>query len=230
MSNQQQLQPIIFLLGPPNAGKSYLCKRAVKEIHGLEHVVMSDLLRWEEKRPHSPWAEEIQSKLPTGTLVSSDACIFVLGYFLRGLPDDPSRKIILDGFPRNLDQARKFEEQMGTAMATIELVCTPETLEKRRKARARADDEPTIAKGRYQGFLDETIPTIEHLRGVVPHVIQVCSDQDGDEGFKLFEDAIAVSHLSATCDLRSDLAKECRRVIKLRWEKVPADGDCSTMN
>ncbi|KAL9047435.1 MAG: hypothetical protein Q9206_006791 [Seirophora lacunosa] len=173
MSNQQQLQPIIFLLGPPNAGKSYLCKRAVKEIHGLEHVVMSDLLRWEEKRPHSPWAEEIQSKLPTGTLVSSDACIFVLGYFLRGLPDDPSRKIILDGFPRNLDQARKFEEQMGTAMATIELVCTPETLEKRRKARARADDEPTIAKGRYQGFLDETIPTIEHLRGVVPHVIQV---------------------------------------------------------
>lgn len=62
---------------------------------------------------------------------------------------------------------------MGTAMATIELVCTPETLEKRRKARARADDEPTIAKGRYQGFLDETVPTIEHLRGVVPHVIQV---------------------------------------------------------
>lgn len=59
---------------------------------------------------------------------------------------------------------------------------------------------------------------------------KVCSDQDGDEGFKLFEDAIAVSHLSATCDLRSDLAKECRRVIKLRWEKVPADGDCSTMN
>ncbi|KAL8965974.1 MAG: hypothetical protein Q9197_006234 [Variospora fuerteventurae] len=191
MSEEQQLQPIIFLLGPPNAGKSYLCKRATAEIHGVQHIVMSDLLRWEKKRPLSPWAQEIKSKLPSGTLVSSDACIFALKYFLSGLHDNPSRKIILDGFPRNLDQACEFEKQMGKAMATIELTCTLETMERRRKERGRADDEPAIAEGRYQGFLDDTVPTIEHLKDVVPKVIRVSSDKDGDEGYELFKTALA---------------------------------------
>ncbi|KAL8644517.1 MAG: hypothetical protein Q9210_007215 [Variospora velana] len=198
MSEEQTPQPIIFLLGPPNAGKSYLCKRATAEIHGVQHIVMSDLLRWEKKRPLSPWAQEIKSKLPSGTLVSSDACIFALKYFLSGLPNDPSRKIILDGFPRNLDQARKFEQQMGKAMATIELTCTLETMEKRRKERGRADDEPAIAEGRYQGFLNDTVPTIEHLEDVVP---KVSSDKDGDEGYELFKTALAY-------DIKNVLNKE----------------------
>lgn len=71
---------------------------------------MSELLSKEAARPHSPWALEISQKLPTGTLVSSDACIAILKDFLGGLPQCDERIILLDGFPRNIDQARKFDE------------------------------------------------------------------------------------------------------------------------
>ncbi|KAL9023206.1 MAG: hypothetical protein Q9180_008333, partial [Flavoplaca navasiana] len=66
MADQQTVLPIIFILGPPGAGKSYLCKQAAKEIPGLQHVIMSDLLRAETDKRELPWAQEIEVKMPLG--------------------------------------------------------------------------------------------------------------------------------------------------------------------
>ncbi|KAL8713102.1 MAG: hypothetical protein Q9225_006822 [Loekoesia sp. 1 TL-2023] len=164
MSSNQDYPPIIFVLGPPGAGKGYLCERAAKEMPRIKHVVMSDLLREEAQKPGSVNAPEIDRKLPTGTLVSGDLATAVLKKFLSGLSPDTSQTILLDGFPRNLGQAQKFEEKIGTAKATISLMCSRDILEKRLAHRGRDDDDPTIAANRHQGHLDETLPAIDHLR------------------------------------------------------------------
>lgn len=77
---------------------------------------MSDLLRHEAQRPDSPFADEINSKLPMGILVSSDAAIAAFKSYLDGSPHDDSRRILLDGFPRNLDQAQKFRQEVWHAV------------------------------------------------------------------------------------------------------------------
>ena len=82
---------------------------------------MSDLLRREAQRPTSPFAEEINSKLPKGILVSSDAAVAALRSYLKGLSNDKSRRILLDGFPRNLDQAQRFRQEVWQAIGSVNL-------------------------------------------------------------------------------------------------------------
>ncbi|KAL8728068.1 MAG: hypothetical protein Q9181_005479 [Wetmoreana brouardii] len=181
---------LIFVLGPPGAGKSYLCQRAAEEMPDVQHVVMSDLLRAEAADPGSPWAREINEKLPNGILVSSELCVDVFSTWRSAQRRSCPRFCLLDGFPRNVDQAREFQEKMGLAQATISLTCSPKTLEERRAKRSRPDDDQKIAEARYQGYLDQTVPAIEHLRQTLDYMKEVTSDKDGDEGWELFKSAL----------------------------------------
>ena len=99
-------------LGAPLAGKGYLCARAARELDSITHVSMGDLLRDERDKPGSPWAREINDAIHQGRLVSGELSIKVLqDHFSKGLK--PGRNnVILDGFPRNIDQATLFEEKV----------------------------------------------------------------------------------------------------------------------
>lgn len=65
--------------------------------------------------------------------------------------------------------------QVGIAAAVIQLTGKRETMEKRLAALGKSDEEMNIARSRYQGYINETLPTIEYLRGVVPKVVPVTS-------------------------------------------------------
>lgn len=169
-----QLTP---LLGPPGAGKTYLCQRAEREMANVQHVVMSSLLEEEKEKADSPWAEEIKLKKPKGVLVSKECTTAVLRSFFKGLPASGKTVYLLDGFPRATLSARDFDEkvcvrldpllsmanlvhQVGIAKAIISLTCSPEIMEERRLNRARLDDDPAIAKDRERSHFEETIPAI----------------------------------------------------------------------
>ncbi|KAI4172294.1 MAG: hypothetical protein LQ346_008627, partial [Caloplaca aetnensis] len=198
MSTPTSLPTIIFILalltgyasGPPGSGKSFLCKQAVGRIPGLKHVVMSDLLHEAKKNASAPHAEEIARKLPTGTLVGGEVAISILGDFLRTFTPDSAPTILLDGFPRNIEQAQAFEKNLGFALATISLTCSAATCKKRREERARQDDSPETGDARYQGHLDDTVPAIEYLRRNNIRVVEVSSEKTGDEGYLDFADAL----------------------------------------
>ncbi|KAL8761352.1 MAG: hypothetical protein Q9184_002517 [Pyrenodesmia sp. 2 TL-2023] len=195
MQNLQNYKRIIFVLGPPGAGKTYLCKRAANKIGGVQHLPMSALLRQEAARPLSPWAKDINSKLSTGRAVSSETTTSILRASLDRPPFDNSR-ILLDDFPRNLDQACRFEDEVGVAAGVIQLTGKREIMEQRLAAPGKSDEEKKSARNRYQGYVNETLPTIEYLRGVVSKVVPVTSanipaDTDQDEGFKLFQKALS---------------------------------------
>ncbi|KAL8882551.1 MAG: hypothetical protein Q9192_007565, partial [Flavoplaca navasiana] len=190
MVDQQTLLPIIFVLGPPGAGKSYLCKQAAREIPGVQHVIMSDLLRAEKDKPESPWAQEIQEKMPLGVHVSSQVSTGVLKAWYKSLPQDHTKAYLLDGFPRNIEQAEAFLAKMDVAKATISLNCPKDVLLERLQKRARADDNPDIAKNRYDSHVDETVPAIDYLEENGVHVGDVSSEQEGEEGWRIFKDAL----------------------------------------
>ncbi|KAL8657748.1 MAG: hypothetical protein Q9226_001620 [Calogaya cf. arnoldii] len=192
MADQQILLPIIFVLGPQGAGKSYLCKRATEEIPGVEHVVMSDLLRAEGDKLDSPWAKEINAKMPSGSLVSSETSTAVLEAWYKHLPQNHTNTYLLDGFPRDIEQASAFAEKLGVAKATISLMCSVMVLDERRQKRARADDDVKIAKDRYHGHLNDTVPAIDHLRESGALVVDVSSEREGDEGWQIFKDALLI--------------------------------------
>ncbi|KAL8954399.1 MAG: hypothetical protein Q9183_007144 [Haloplaca sp. 2 TL-2023] len=170
---------------------------------------MSDLLREEAKRPDSPWALEINAKLPKGELMSGKVTTAVLDRYIREVLPFDGRLLLLDGFPRNLEQAKDFELLNGRAQKIISLTCSENVMKERLAARGRNDDAQEIAESRYQSYLEETVPAIEYLKRGEHEVVevsdasdlrgrtlpnadgsQVSSDQSGDEGFYEFVQAI----------------------------------------
>ena len=84
---------------------------------------MSDLLRAEKDKPESPWAEEIQEKMPLGVHVSSQASTGVLQAWYNSLPQDHTKTYLLDGFPRNIEQAEAFLTKVRICVTDIDRLC-----------------------------------------------------------------------------------------------------------
>ncbi|KAI9846087.1 MAG: hypothetical protein M1837_004343 [Sclerophora amabilis] len=90
-------------------------------------------------------------------------------------------KIILDGFPRNVDQAVLFDERIGPCKAAISLQCPKkillERLTKRSETSGRIDDNIVTFEKRYEGFLQESMPVVEHLKATKAMLIEVSSNE-----------------------------------------------------
>ena len=96
----------LILLAAPGAGKGTLAKQ-LKEEYNYVHISTGDLLR-EIVASDDPLGVKIKEIQTQGALVSDDIVFEVLKKRLSR-PDCKSG-IILDGFPRNLKQAEKYEE------------------------------------------------------------------------------------------------------------------------
>ena len=187
-------QLTVVASGAPLAGKGYLCTRAARELESITHVSMGDLLRDEKNKPGSLYAQEINNAIQQGRLVSGELSIKVLqDYFSKRLQPGRSN-IILDGFPRNIEQATLFEEkvlelhpnvkitsltalQIGPFKTIILLECSKEKLIERLGDRvqrsARVDDTIDTFEIRYQGFLTDTIPIVEDQKRKGAKVLEV---------------------------------------------------------
>lgn len=69
--------------------------------------------------------------------------------------------------------------QMGPCKVAISLRCSKEKmierLLKRSETSGRIDDKVSIFEKRYEGYLDESVPVIEHLRTANVKLIEVSS-------------------------------------------------------
>jgi len=98
----------IVLLGAPGSGKGTQAKLMVKKYH-VPQISTGDLLRAAVKGG-TPFGLQAKSAMETGRLVSDD---IVLGIIRERLSEvDSQHGFILDGFPRNLTQARSLDEML----------------------------------------------------------------------------------------------------------------------
>lgn len=119
------MKSVIFI-APPAAGKGTQATRLSKDFN-LEHISTGDLLREEVKNGN----QELQEIMESGNLVSDDIVLSILSKKLDSLKTG----YILDGFPRNLNQAisldKILEEKNTKIDYVIYLLLDKEIAEKR---------------------------------------------------------------------------------------------------
>ncbi len=96
----------IILIAPPSAGKGTISKILCEEYH-LPHISTGDLLRNATINDNEQ-GNYIKQQMNLGNLVSDDIIISLIEK--RILDSDCSNGYILDGFPRNLNQAKRYDE------------------------------------------------------------------------------------------------------------------------
>lgn len=99
------MKSIIFI-APPAAGKGTQAI-LVKEKYGVPHISTGDLLR-AAKNGNDENSKLIASLIDNGKLVPNELVLDLLKKRLE--QDDCKNGYILDGFPRNLEQARQYDE------------------------------------------------------------------------------------------------------------------------
>ena len=121
---------IVLVVGGPGSGKGALCERLVKEC-GIIHLSCGEMLR-EEVEANTPLGREVKEIMERGELVSSAT---VTALMRRRMRSFPGRRVLLDGFPRSLENARDFVELCGPPELALHLDCEDTVLLERILAR-----------------------------------------------------------------------------------------------
>lgn len=95
----------ILLLAPPAAGKGTQAE-ILKEKYHLNHVSTGDLLR-NEVNKGTDLGNKLKTIMESGNLVSDDIVLEVLSNYLQRTDN---LNLLLDGFPRNIYQAKELDK------------------------------------------------------------------------------------------------------------------------
>ncbi|KCV73276.1 hypothetical protein H696_00818 [Fonticula alba] len=158
---------IIFVLGGPGAGKGTQCAKIVKDFDFV-HLSAGDLLREEQARADkSEVGQIIADCIRQGVIVPMHITIGLLETSMnRARQENGSRRFLIDGFPRAIDQALEFEQTVGKPSMVLFLDCSEEEMERRLLERGltsgRTDDNPDSIRKRFRTFVETSMPVIHH--------------------------------------------------------------------
>ncbi|KAL3782949.1 hypothetical protein ACHAW5_002730 [Stephanodiscus triporus] len=181
---------IVLVVGGPGSGKGELCRRLADEC-GAVHLSCGEMLR-EEVASRTPLGREVADIMARGDLVSSAV---VTALMRRRMRRHPGRRILLDGFPRSLENARDFVELCGPPELALHLNCDDTVMIERIMSRAnggggqgdaveeeaRSDDNVHTAIQRLKNYHKHHGPTMSWLKEIrVPIVELDCSGSKDD--------------------------------------------------
>lgn len=101
------MKSLIFL-GAPGAGKGTQSKK-VAESNNLMHISTGDILR-KEVKANSELGRKAKDYMDNGNLVPDSLILAMLADALKAIGEFSG--FILDGFPRNINQAEKLDEML----------------------------------------------------------------------------------------------------------------------
>ena len=99
---------LLLTLGGPGVGKGTQCRLLAQEFNYL-HLSVGDLLR-EEAESGSLLGKEINERITKGQIVRMEITIRLL--YSAMMRQDETQGDLIDGFPRQLDQAEAFEAEV----------------------------------------------------------------------------------------------------------------------
>jgi len=154
----------IILFGPPGAGKGTQSKYLVDKLNAFQ-ISTGDLLR-EEIKKNSDIGKAITNDMKNGKFISDD----IVNKLIENLVSDPQKKnkLIFDGYPRSLSQAKNLEVLLKKSNQNIDLILflnvDKETilkrLEKRKIVENRSDDNTDTIVRRYEKYMETTQPVL----------------------------------------------------------------------
>ena len=135
----------LILFGPPGAGKGTQAKYLVKKLNGFQ-ISTGDMLR-DEIQKNSEIGKKIVEDMGDGRFVSDE----IVNSLIEKLIFDPNKKnkLIFDGYPRSLTQAKNLEKLLEKTNQKIDFVfflnVNKETIikriEQRKTIENRSDDD-----------------------------------------------------------------------------------------
>jgi adenylate kinase len=115
----------LILLGPPGAGKGTQAER-LRDDFGLPHISTGDMLR-AEVAEGSELGNRAKRYMEAGDLVPDEV---IVGMITSRVGEDDAREgFLLDGFPRNAEQAQALAdalEQLGRGLSAALLIEVPD--------------------------------------------------------------------------------------------------------
>jgi len=154
----------IILFGPPGAGKGTQSKYLVNKLNAYQ-ISTGDLLR-EEVNKNSDIGKAITNDMKNGKFISDD----IVNKLIESLVSDPLKKnkLIFDGYPRSLSQARNLDILLKNSNQIIDLILflnvdkktILKRLEKRKIIENRSDDEIDTIARRYEKYMETTQPVL----------------------------------------------------------------------
>tara|TARA_B100000989_G_scaffold201928_1_gene152791 strand:+ start:16 stop:579 length:564 start_codon:yes stop_codon:yes gene_type:complete len=156
----------IILFGPPGAGKGTQAKYLVEKLNGYQ-ISTGDILR-EEIKKDSDIGKKIISNMNEGKFVSDE----IVNSLLKNHVFDPVKKekLIFDGYPRSLSQAKNLDWLLSASNQRIDHVfflnVNKETIvdriKKRKVLEKRSDDNLNTILRRYDTYIETTRPVLDY--------------------------------------------------------------------
>ena len=158
----------LVLLGAPGSGKGTQATR-LREHLQVPHISTGDLLRG-AVAAGTPLGLKAKAVMEAGNLVSDD---IVLGMLEERLGKDDARAgFVLDGYPRNLAQARALDQLLARLQQPVDIAVQldvdtallVERIAGRAALEGRADDTPESVRNRLNVYNEQTAPVVDFYR------------------------------------------------------------------
>jgi adenylate kinase len=188
---------IAIIFGPPGSGKGTQAARIEAEFR-LTHLSTGDILRSEVARG-TEIGKEVARIMAAGDLVPDDVIIRIVQGILR----DPnvSSDVLLDGFPRTLEQARALDQMLAREGHRVDFVIALDVPESdlverilhRAAIEGRADDTREAIAERMHEYHKLTRAVLDHYRKQGVRVEVVDGMGGVDAVFERIRRAIGIS-------------------------------------
>ena len=156
----------IILFGPPGAGKGTQAKYLEKKLNNFQ-VSTGDMLRDEIKK-ETEIGKKIINYMNDGKFVDDE----IVNNLMMKVISDPQKKnkLIFDGYPRTLDQAKNLDTLLANSNQKLDFVfylnvnkvTIIQRIEKRKIIEKRSDDDLNTILKRYDTYMETTKPVLSY--------------------------------------------------------------------
>ena len=158
----------LLVLGPQGSGKGTQATR-LSDAYGIPHVSTGEMFRG-AIAAGTELGRRVEPILASGELVPDDLTVELIRERLA--ESDAERGFVLDGFPRNLAQARALDAMLAGIDRGLDAVLffdisddvAVERLQSRARQEGREDDAPEAIARRLELYHEQTEPVVERYR------------------------------------------------------------------
>ena len=158
--------PKIIMIGGPGSGKSTYSEIITKKLN-IPHIYTGDMLR-KLAKTDTPDGRKVKELLDDGKFAPIDITFRVVKERLK--QPDAQRGYVFDGFPRDVKQAERMEDEGIEHDYVVNLQVSEEEIIKRLSKRGREDDKPEIIKKRLNVYHEQTKPLLDYYKSDIINI------------------------------------------------------------